>query len=132
MKKLLSLALAVVLVLSCACVAYADDFSYPTTEFPDVTLDYWVYLNSNVSASAASLNDTLFAQYVQEETGIKVNYIHPTFGAEAEGFSLTVLPFRTTAENLARYFFDTLAAQGFPVAQVEVDETPNNRAFYRG
>ena len=88
MKKLLSLALAVVLVLSCACVAYADDFSYPTTEFPDVTLDYWVYLNSNVSASAASLNDTLFAQYVQEETGIKVNYIHPTFGAEAEGFSL--------------------------------------------
>ena len=51
---------------------------------------------------------------------------------EAEGFSLTVLPFRTTAENLARYFFDTLVAQGFPVAQVEVDETPNNRAFYRG
>ena len=51
---------------------------------------------------------------------------------EAEGFSLTVLPFRTTAENLARYFFDMLTAQGFPVSQVEVDETPNNRAFYRG
>ena len=50
---------------------------------------------------------------------------------EAEGFSLTILPFRTTAENLARWFYDKLAAQGLPVAEVEVDETPNNRAFYR-
>ena len=50
---------------------------------------------------------------------------------EAEGFSLTVLPFRTTAENLARHLFDTLAEQGLPVTSVEVDETPNNRAIYR-
>ena len=47
-----------------------------------------------------------------------------------EGFTLSVLPFRTTAENLARWFFDRLAEQGLPVSQVEVDETPNNRAFY--
>ena len=50
---------------------------------------------------------------------------------EREGFSLTVLPFRTTAENLARYIFDRLRDEGLPVTQVEVDETPNNRAFYR-
>jgi 6-pyruvoyltetrahydropterin/6-carboxytetrahydropterin synthase len=49
---------------------------------------------------------------------------------EAEGFTLTVLPFRTTAENLARHVFDRLAERGLPVSQVEVDETPNNRAFY--
>ena len=49
---------------------------------------------------------------------------------EGEGFSLTMLPFRTTAENLARWFFDRLAECGLPVSQVEVDETPNNRAFY--
>lgn len=49
---------------------------------------------------------------------------------EGEGFSLTLLPFRTTAENLARWLFDRLAARGLPVSQVEVDETPNNRAFY--
>lgn len=48
-----------------------------------------------------------------------------------EGFTCKVLPFRTTAENLARWFFDKLTAQGLPVAEVEVDETPNNRAFYR-
>ena len=49
---------------------------------------------------------------------------------ESEGFSLTVLPFRTTAENLARHVFERLLERGLPVSQVEVDETPNNRAFY--
>lgn len=49
---------------------------------------------------------------------------------ESEGFSLTVLPFRTTAENLARHVFERLVERSLPVSQVEVDETPNNRAFY--
>ena len=50
---------------------------------------------------------------------------------EAEGFSLTVLPFRITAENLARYVCDRLTEQGFPVSQVDLYETPNNCAIYR-
>ncbi len=49
-----------------------------------------------------------------------------------EGFSLTILPFRTTAENFARYFFDRLAGDGLPVSQIEVYETPHNCAIYRG
>ena len=48
-----------------------------------------------------------------------------------EGFELKVLPFRTTAENLAHHFFERLEEQGLPVVEVEVDETPNNRAIYR-
>lgn len=50
---------------------------------------------------------------------------------EAEGFTLTELPVRPTAENLARFVFDHLAALDLPVVQVEMDETPNNRAFFR-
>lgn len=50
---------------------------------------------------------------------------------KAEGFTLTLLPFRTTAENLARYFAERLAAQGLLVAQVDMYETPNNCAVYR-
>jgi len=42
-----------------------------------------------------------------------------------------MMPFRTTAENLAKWFFDALAEMGLPVAQVDVYETPNNCAFYR-
>jgi len=47
-----------------------------------------------------------------------------------EGFTVHTLPFRTTAENLTHYFFDRLAQEGLPVAQVDVYETPNNCASY--
>ena len=50
---------------------------------------------------------------------------------EGEGFSLTVVPFRTTAENLARHFADELIASGLPCSQVDVYETPLNCATYR-
>ena len=50
---------------------------------------------------------------------------------EGEGFRVTVLPFRTTAENLARYVGEQVMAKGLPVSEVECDETPNNRAFWR-
>ena len=51
---------------------------------------------------------------------------------ETEGFTLTILPFRTTAENLAHYFYDRLAEKGLPVSEIEVYETPNNCAIYCG
>ena len=50
---------------------------------------------------------------------------------DREGFKLLEMPFRTTAENLAKWFFDQLAARGLPVAQVDVYETPNNCAYHR-
>ena len=50
---------------------------------------------------------------------------------DREGFKLLEMPFRTTAESLAKWFFDQLAARGLPVAQVDVYETPNNCAYYR-
>lgn len=49
---------------------------------------------------------------------------------EREGFSLKVLPFRTTAENLARHFAERLIGDGLPVCQVDMYETPNNCASY--
>lgn len=51
---------------------------------------------------------------------------------EKEGFTLTIMPFRTTAENLARYFYNRLNNQGLPVSVIEVYETPNNCAIYCG
>ena len=51
---------------------------------------------------------------------------------ESETFKLLVVPWRTTSENFARHFFDELVEMGFPVTKVEVDETPNNCAYYCG
>ncbi len=50
---------------------------------------------------------------------------------ESEGFTLTMLPVRTTAENLARLLFDRLRDRDLPVARVDVYETPSNCATYR-
>ncbi len=49
---------------------------------------------------------------------------------ENEGFSLKILPFRTTAENLARLFYEELCARDFAVCRVDVYETPLNCATY--
>lgn len=49
---------------------------------------------------------------------------------EGEGFTLKMLPFRTTAENLAHYFADRLQERGLPISEVDVYETPLNCASY--
>ena len=89
----------------------------------DMVLDFGVF-----KKAVRALADELDHTFLVEEGSLKEETLA---SLRAEGFTLTVLPFRTTAENLARYLFDRLAEQGFPVAEVEVDETPNNRAFYR-
>lgn len=47
-----------------------------------------------------------------------------------EEFSIVELPFRPTAENLAKYFYDELEAKQYQVILVKVYETPNNCAGY--
>lgn len=89
----------------------------------DMVLDFGVFKKA-VRALAEELDHT----FLIEEGSLKPETLACL---EAEGFSLTILPFRTTSENLAKYAFDRLTAQGLPVIEVEVDETPNNRAFYR-
>ena len=51
---------------------------------------------------------------------------------EAEEFRMVTLPFRTTAENFSRYFYDRLTALGYDVREVCVYETPTNCARYDG
>ena len=89
----------------------------------DMVLDFGVFKKA-VRDAADQLDHT----FLVEEGSLKPATIA---ALEDEGFKLTILPFRTTAENLARWFFDQLTSQGLPVFEVEVDETPNNRAFYR-
>lgn len=48
-----------------------------------------------------------------------------------ENFKIISLPFRPTAENLARYIYELLAKR-YNLDCIEVYETPNNCASYRG
>lgn len=49
---------------------------------------------------------------------------------QEEKFQVVEMPFRPTAENFARYFYELFTLKGYPVANVEVYETPNNSAVY--
>ena len=49
---------------------------------------------------------------------------------QEEKFQVVEMPFRPTAENFARYFYQLFTLKGYPVAKVEVYETPNNSAVY--
>lgn len=89
----------------------------------DMVLDFGVF-----KKTVKEICDRLDHTFLIEEGVIKPDTLAALQG---EGFSLTILPFRTTAENLAKYIFGELEEQGLPVAEIEVDETPNNRAFYR-
>ena len=89
----------------------------------DMVLDFGVF-----KRTVRELADSLDHTFLIEEGSLKP----ATLAAlEDEGFKLTILPFRTTAENLARYVAEQLMAHGLPVVEVECDETPNNRAFWR-
>lgn len=48
-----------------------------------------------------------------------------------ENFKIIELPFRPTAENLAKYIYDKLTAT-YTIDCIDVYETPNNCANYRG
>ena len=89
----------------------------------DMVLDFGVF-----KKTVKEICDRLDHTFLIEEGSLKPDTLA---ALQSEGFNLTVLPFRTTAENLANYIFGELEEQGLPVAEIEVDETPNNRAVYR-
>ncbi len=47
-----------------------------------------------------------------------------------ENFRLIEVPFRPTAENFAKHFYDIIKSKGYDVKSVSVYETPNNCACY--
>lgn len=46
-------------------------------------------------------------------------------------FQIIYLPYRTTAEEMARHIFYMLKEKGLKVLEVELFETPNNSCIYR-
>lgn len=88
----------------------------------DMVVDFGVFKRV-VRALAAELDHT----FLVEEGTLKPSTIA---ALESEGFVLTIVPFRTTAENLARYCFERLCELGLPVSRVDVYETPLNGASY--
>ena len=88
----------------------------------DMVCDFGVF-KREVRALAEEFDHT----FLVEEGTLRPETIE---ALKTEGFSLTMLPFRTTAENLARHFCERLREKGLPCSQVDVYETPLNCATY--
>ncbi len=68
----------------------AADTAETDKPYAGTKLTWWTKLNANVSSTYPNLGDTPWAQYVQEQTGIEIEFIHPTVGSENEEFAIMV------------------------------------------
>ncbi len=83
---------------------------------------------AELKAAVRTLADSLDHRLLIEDSSLKPETISALVG---EGFTLLSLPFRPTAENLARYLYKEIQSLGFPLRSVTVYETPENCAVYQ-
>lgn len=104
-------------------VAWIEQVSLQTGgQEKDMVMDF-----SDFKKALRELTQQFDHMFIVEEGSLAPETIE---ALESETFKLFIVPWRTTSENFACYFFGKLAELGFPVTKVEVDETPNNRAYY--
>lgn len=68
--------------------AATGTLTYPIAGNPTVT--YWIDLNSNVSATFPTMNETPLTKKLGENTGVNIEYIHPPQGQAKEAFNLLI------------------------------------------
>ena len=103
-------------------VSICGDELIPSGEKRGMLIDF-ADLKKAVRALADKLDHTLIC----ESCSLKPATLS---ALDSEGFALTEVPFRPTAENFAKHFFDELKSSGLNVCTVEVYETPENCAVY--
>jgi len=53
-------------------------------------ITYWTPLDPKVSRTAANLGETEFAKELSKQTGVQIEWIHPTQGQEQQGLNLLI------------------------------------------
>ena len=66
----------------------AGRISYPINT--DVTITYWASLGSTLGQRFTNFSETPFGPYIEQRTGINVEWIHPPSGMENETFNIMV------------------------------------------
>ena len=75
----------------CLCLLMTGalaEITYPIEDGP--TLRVWIELNAGASQMFTNYGDNPLYQQLQEVTGVKLEFVHPTYGANAEGFSTMI------------------------------------------
>ena len=74
-----------------------------------------------------SIADSLDHILIYEEGSLKPRTVD---ALNDEGFRILAVPFRPTAENLAKYIHDRMKDMGYRMVSLTVYETPGNSAEY--
>ncbi|MDE6425315.1 MAG: 6-carboxytetrahydropterin synthase QueD [Ruminococcus sp.] len=82
----------------------------------------------NLKKTVRDLAESFDHAFIYEKNSLKPTTVQ---ALKDEDFRLIEVPFRPTAENFARYFYDILSGDGLELADVTVYETPDNCAVYR-
>lgn len=61
---------------------------YPVKSDQEIT--YWMNMNANLTSLYSNFGDTPFAQELEKRTGVKVKYVHPAVGQQAQSLSLMI------------------------------------------
>lgn len=81
----------------------------------------------DLKAAVRSLADAWDHALIYQEGSLKPATVA---ALQEEHFRMIAVSFRPTAEHMAKYFYEKLKAQGLPVKNVQVYETPENCAGY--
>ncbi len=82
---------------------------------------------SDLKRSVREIADRFDHALIIEEGSLRDNTMQNLL---SDGFRIIELPFRPTAENLAKHFYSLLVSDGIPVVSVAVYETDDNCAAY--
>lgn len=89
----------------------------------DMVIDFGDFKNA-----LKKLTDALDHSFIFETGSLKERTVA---ALKDEGFLLHEVPFRPTAEQFSRYFYEQLKGLNFPVYDISVYETPTNCSTYR-
>lgn len=73
------------------------------------------------------MTDYLDHSFIYESGSLKLKTLE---ALQEENFRMIEVPFRPTAENFAKHFYDEIKKMGYSAKEVVVYETPNNCAAY--
>ncbi len=90
--------------------------------FREMILDF-----SDLKACLKNLCDSLDHCLIYERGSLKPETVK---ALEAEAFKMVEVPFRPTAEQFAKWFYQSIKDTGMPVFRIEVYETEKNCAVY--
>ena len=80
----------------------------------NVVLEYYCRINPNAVSYIQSYDDNIAYQYIQEKTGVDLQFIHPAQGQEREQFNLMMV-----SGDLPDIIADTDRYKGKDIAGVE-------------